>query len=190
MNTPRDSQGRTSSNSSIAGAYWAASLSPGSPAPPPPPQSNIYPGHHAFFHPTQTTDSQFNPYASQTGLPTPGPIDNIPPAPTQGNSKIAIPRLSAPSSTRGRRRSARACEPCRQRKIKCDGIRPVCGQCVYHKNRCTYEDVKRVRDQKMLELLSQRVERYESLLRSLEGEVDESTGWRIRKALRVSDHSE
>lgn len=185
MNTPRDSQGHASSTSSNAGAYWAASLSPGSPAPPPPPQSNIYPGQNAFI---PTTNSYFNPYASQTGLPTPGPIDNIPPAPI--NTKVAIPRLSTPNTTRGRRRSARACEPCRQRKIKCDGIRPICGQCVYHNNSCTYEDVKRVRDQKMRELLSQRVERYESLLRSLEGEVDESTGWRIRKALRVSDQSE
>ena len=43
-----------------------------------------------------------------------------------------------------------------------------------------------MRDQKMLELLSQRVERYEGLLRNLEGEVDESTARRIRKALKVS----
>lgn len=188
MNTPQDSQGQTSSNSSNTGAYWAASISPGSSAPPPP-LSSIYPGQHAIISQTHPANPQFNPYMSQTGLPTPGPIDNMPPAPAQANTKVAIPRLSAPSSTRGRRRSARACEPCRQRKTKCDGIRPACGQCVYHNNRCTYEDVKRVRDQKMLELLSQRVERYESLLRDLEGEVDESTGWRIRKALKVSDQS-
>lgn len=185
MNSPRNSQGHTSCNSNNVGAYWAAPLSPGSSAPPPPPQPNIYPSQHAIIPPIQPANSPFNPYTPHTGLPTPGSIDNVPP-PAQVNSKVAIPRLSAPSSARGRRRSARACEPCRQRKIKCDGIRPACGQCVYHNNRCTYEDVKRVRDQKMLELLSQRVERYESLLRSLEGEVDVSTGWRIRKALRVS----
>ncbi|KAJ5471455.1 hypothetical protein N7530_008812 [Penicillium desertorum] len=81
---------------------------------------------------------------------------------------------------RRRRRSARACEACRKRKIKCDGSRPVCGQCVDHK-RCKYEDVKRVRDQKMLDILAHRVERYETLLRDLEGEVDAST------ALNVSE---
>lgn len=183
MNTPQDSQGHTSSNSSNTGAYWP-SLSPGSPVAPPP-QSTLYPVQQAFIAPTQTTNSIRNPLTSQIRLPTPGPIDNIPPVPA--NTKVAIPRLSAPSSARGRRRSARACEPCRQRKIKCDGVRPVCGPCVYHNNRCTYEDVKRVRDQKMLELLSQRVERYENLLRELEGEVDETTGWRIRKALKVND---
>lgn len=105
---------------------------------------------------------------------------------TQASNKVAIPRLNPPSTHHGRRRSARACEPCRQRKTKCDGVRPSCAQCVYHGNRCSYEDVKRVRDQKMLELLSQRVERYEELLRNLEGEVDESTARRIRRALKVS----
>ena len=102
------------------------------------------------------------------------------------NNKVAIPRLAAPTTYRGRRRSAQACKPCRQRKIKCDGVRPTCGQCAYHNNRCVYEDVKRVRDQKMLELLSKRAERYESLLRDLAGDVDAPTARRIRKALKVS----
>lgn len=183
MDTPQDSQGRTSSNSSNTGTYWP-SLTPRSPVAPSP-HSTLYPVQQAFHAPVQTTNSILNPLISQTGLPTPGPIDNIPPVPA--NAKVAIPRLSAPSSTRGRRRSTRACEPCRQRKIKCDGARPACGPCAYHNNRCTYEDVKRIRDQKMLELLSQRVEGYENLLRGLESEVDETTGWKIRKALRVSD---
>jgi hypothetical protein len=43
-----------------------------------------------------------------------------------------------------------------------------------------------VRDQKMLELFSKRAERYESLLRDLEGDVDAPTARRIRKALKVS----
>lgn len=183
MNTPRDSQGRLTPNSNFsnAGAYWAPSLSPSSPAPPPP-QNTLYAGQNPFLTPAQSDSSTINPYSSQSAIPAPGPIDNAAP----GNSKVAIPRLSAPSSSRGRRRSARACEPCRQRKIKCDGIRPACGQCIYHNNRCMYEDVKRVRDQKMLELLSQRVERYETLLRNLEGEVDEPTARRVRKTLKVS----
>lgn len=104
------------------------------------------------------------------------------------NIKVAIPRLAAPTTSRARRRSPRACNPCRQRKIKCDGVRPTCGQCAYHNNRCVYEDVKRVRDQKMLELLSKRAERYESLLRDLEGDVDAPTARRIRKALKVKSY--
>ncbi|KAJ5175601.1 uncharacterized protein N7482_001478 [Penicillium canariense] len=104
-----------------------------------------------------------------------------------GTNKVAIPRAAAPAAQRGRRRSVRACEACRQRKIKCDGDRPTCGQCTYHNNRCVYEDVKRVREQKLLGLLSQRVERYESLLHDLQGDADAPTARRIRKVLRITD---
>lgn len=152
----RNGQNPTPNPSTHVGAYWS-SLSPSSTAPSP----------------------------NQTQTQTPGAIDHA--LQPQGNNapKVAIPRLNAPSTHRARRRSARACEPCRHRKTKCDGARPSCAQCVYHGNRCSYEDVKRVRDQKMLDLLSQRVERYEGLLRNLEGEVDESTAKRIRKVLKV-----
>lgn len=101
-------------------------------------------------------------------------------------NKVAIPRITASNINRGRRRLARACEPCRQRKIKCDGAKPTCGHCAYQGSECTYEDVKRVRDQKELKLLGQRVEQYEHLLRSLEGEVEPPAARRIRKMLKVS----
>ncbi|KAJ5706372.1 hypothetical protein N7536_002061 [Penicillium majusculum] len=102
--------------------------------------------------------------------------------------KVAIPRLAGSDALlHGRRRSARACEPCRQRKIKCDGIRPSCGQCAYHNHSCFYEDVKRVRDQKRLGSLVKRVDTYEALLRELEGEVDPPTARKIKKALKVDE---
>ncbi|QQK43763.1 C6 transcription factor, putative [Penicillium digitatum] len=99
--------------------------------------------------------------------------------------KVAIPRLANPDTLHGRRRSARACEPCRQRKIKCDGVRPLCGQCAYHHHSCSYEDVKRVRDQKRLGSLVKRVDKYEALLRELEAEVDPPTARRIKRALKT-----
>jgi hypothetical protein len=99
--------------------------------------------------------------------------------------KVAIPRLTALTASHRRRRSARACEACRTRKGKCDGVRPVCGQCAYHNKRCTFQDVKRVRDQKMLDTLVQRVDRYEALLRELEVGSDSATTRRIRKELMV-----
>lgn len=101
--------------------------------------------------------------------------------------KVAIPRLAGSDATlHGRRRSARACEPCRQRKIKCDGVRPFCGQCAYQNQQCAYEDVKRVRDQKRLGSLAKRVDAYEALLRDLEAEVDLPTAKKIRNVLKVS----
>ncbi|KAJ5496261.1 hypothetical protein N7463_008248 [Penicillium fimorum] len=99
--------------------------------------------------------------------------------------KVAIPRLAGSDALlHGRRRSARACEPCRQRKIKCDGTRPLCGQCVYNNHTCAYEDVKRVRDQKRLGSLVKRVDTYEALLRDLEVEADPPTARKIKKALK------
>jgi hypothetical protein len=104
-----------------------------------------------------------------------------------GVAKVAIPRAAPYSIHSQRRRSARACEPCRQRKIKCDGNKPVCRQCHEHHVTCSYLDVKRVRDQKQLEVLSHRVKEYESLLRDLETEVDANAARRIRRTLKTSN---
>ncbi|KAJ5895608.1 hypothetical protein N7495_007299 [Penicillium taxi] len=113
-------------------------------------------------------------------VPVPSRIENFEPP----RNKVAIPRGPASKPSQGRRRSARACEPCRQRKIKCDGATPSCGQCAYFNKECSYEDIKRIRTEKQLVHLSQQVERYEVLLRDLEGEADASTARRIRKALK------
>ncbi|CBF82446.1 uncharacterized protein ANIA_11185 [Aspergillus nidulans FGSC A4] len=100
--------------------------------------------------------------------------------------KIAIPRATAARTTFQRRRSARACEPCRQRKVKCDAARPVCQKCREHGLECSYMDIKRIRDQKQLGLLNEKVERYEKLLKQLETEVDPTTARIIRRTLSVS----
>ena len=101
-------------------------------------------------------------------------------------AKVAIPRTAGgDSGTYRRQRSARACEPCRNRKIKCDGNKPMCRQCVEQKITCTFLDVKRVREQKQLGTLGRKVERYEELLRELEPDVDITAAKRIRRALKV-----
>ncbi|GKZ25024.1 hypothetical protein AbraIFM66951_000997 [Aspergillus brasiliensis] len=136
----------------------------------------------------------FRPYSLPQFMDRPGPY------PYQSSSssshevsgsaaKVAIPRTTSASSQSQRRRSARACEPCRQRKIKCDGNKPVCRQCIDHNVSCFFVDVKRVRDQKQLGLLGKKVEQYEHLLQDLEREVDENAARRIRKVLRGSDIS-
>lgn len=184
MNHPQDSGslGHTSPSSDPFSTelIWTSSMSPGPSAPPTVP---IYPGHNPFFPPIQPQVASANAWQPYSSTPA-SSIDQ--PSPASNNNKVPIPRLAAPTAFHGRRRSARACEACRQRKIKCDGNRPACRQCVYHNQHCSYEDVKRVREQKQLELLTRRVGRYESLLRSLEGEVDAPTAARIRKALKVS----
>lgn len=165
---PPDAASSVPSNNS---GVWMSSVGSMSPSL----QENIYQGQPSLFPPILVnTPWENTPISPKTNA-----------APGLSAPKVAIPRLSAPTATRGRRRSARACEACRTRKTKCDGVRPTCGQCTYHGNRCTYEDVKRVRDQKMLDVLARRVDRYETLLRSLEEESDPATTRRIRKTLKV-----
>ena len=71
-------------------------------------------------------------------------------------AKVAIPRLKAKpdvagdGTTRsgGRHRVNHACEPCRHRKTKCSGERPVCRHCQDFKIDCYYADGKRDRAKK------------------------------------------
>jgi hypothetical protein len=108
-----------------------------------------------------------------------------PPQDTMTAPKIAIPQATSAKTSSQRRRSARACEPCRRRKVKCDSGRPECRKCGEHGLSCSYIDIKRIRDQKQLGLLSRKVERYEKLLGQLENDLDPETMKRIRKALSV-----
>ncbi len=72
-------------------------------------------------------------------------------------AKIAIPRLrrgsggasAGGSSTVGdKHRVTHACEPCRHRKTKCSGDRPVCKHCDDFRINCVYADGKRDRTKK------------------------------------------
>ncbi|KAL7649398.1 transcription factor [Aspergillus niger] len=100
--------------------------------------------------------------------------------------KVAIPRIMCDSSKSQVRRCRKACGPCRQRKTKCDGNKPVCRPCVDHNVSCFYTDVKRVRDRKQLSVLQRKIEQYEQLLHDLE-EVDGNVARRVRTALRGPD---
>lgn len=57
---------------------------------------------------------------------------------TVESGKVAIPRQSAASTPRYSRRVPRACESCRQRKIKCSGDTPICRQCKELRISCSY----------------------------------------------------
>ncbi|KAJ5908749.1 hypothetical protein N7495_001431 [Penicillium taxi] len=106
-------------------------------------------------------------------------LDSIPP-----RTKVAIPRGPTPRASQWQRRLGRACESCRRRKIKCSGDRPTCGQCAYCGKDCVYKDIKRIRIEKHLALLSKYAECYEALLRGIEGKVDASIARRIKKLFK------
>ncbi|EAU38568.1 predicted protein [Aspergillus terreus NIH2624] len=135
----------------------------------------------------------FNPYSLPHTIDRP-PLDAYPSSSSRSSydlsatvPKVAIPRATSISTHSQRRRSARACEPCRQRKIKCDGNKPACRQCLDQNVQCHYVDVKRVRDQKQLSVLTRKVHRYEKLLGEIEHESEGMVARRIRRTLRTSD---
>lgn len=72
--------------------------------------------------------------------------------------KMPIPRLRRENESQaglhssgsgdGKQRVSHACEPCRQRKTKCSGERPVCKHCEDFNITCGYADGKRDRTRK------------------------------------------
>lgn len=101
------------------------------------------------------------PPLSQSPAP---PVFRIPGSPRSASqdphpakaAKVAIPRLKRSSDggserlsrSGGRHRVNHACEPCRHRKTKCSGERPVCRHCQDFKITCYYADGKRDRVKK------------------------------------------
>lgn len=60
--------------------------------------------------------------------------------PDSGKGSIAIARTAGSASYERpeRARTSHACEPCRERKTKCDGERPSCRRCLHTGNPCHY----------------------------------------------------
>ncbi|KGO48919.1 Signal recognition particle, SRP19 subunit [Penicillium expansum] len=97
----------------------------------------------------------------------------------------SIPGSSfAPSLLRGplaggrqitRNRASYSCHTCRRRKVKCDKIHPICGNCVKNNTECIY-DVSSQKDDDGRESSSQHthgVKRRREMPRTLEEDVDE-----------------
>jgi len=69
----------------------------------------------------------------------------IAPAPSRSSSDNATSpshsnfSYEGTSSSGPRRKLAVACDACRQRKQKCDGLRPICTPCKTRKTDCSYE---------------------------------------------------
>lgn len=79
----------------------------------------------------------------------------------QSTAKIAIPRLhrepdmasaTGSSAVGDKHRVTHACESCRHRKTKCSGDRPTCKHCEDFNLTCIYEDGKRDRTRKSVDV--------------------------------------
>lgn len=127
-----------------------------------------------------STNTNYNSESMASSLSS-SATGNIP------GGKVPIPRASVRPQHHSRRRVTRACEACRYRKIKCDGIRTTCSQCEENRISCVYSDRKTLRDKKRLEHLSRKMEEYKALLQGLSATVDDHSASKIRTALEVYD---
>jgi hypothetical protein len=101
-------------------------------------------------------------------------------------NKIPIQRVvrDRPESRGGR--TSRACDACRQRKMKCDGAKPSCSQC--HAQgiaTCVYSGTKIEQERMQLESAKAKIEAYEKLLRDIYHRVEASIAKRIENVLQV-----
>ncbi|KAL9600563.1 MAG: hypothetical protein Q9219_003109 [cf. Caloplaca sp. 3 TL-2023] len=143
---------------------------------------------------------------SQPSLPpTRSPDGSIPspllsqPTSSNGGAKVPIPRLrratdgssrSKPSTSfDSKHRVTHACEPCRQRKTKCSGERPVCKHCEDFRIACVYADGKRDRTKREYNIMAAQVADYKDLLQDLSDRVCDEDQLRIQKLLGADDRS-
>ncbi|CAO3689252.1 unnamed protein product [Rhizopus stolonifer] len=73
-----------------------------------------------------------------------------------------------------RQRVSKACEQCRRKKVKCDGMLPFCGNCTSTSIGCTYKESTRKRGppKGYIEAIEGRLHRLEALLGSIVQEDD------------------
>ncbi|KAJ4984908.1 C6 transcription factor [Stagonosporopsis vannaccii] len=86
--------------------------------------------------------------------------------------------LRTPRVVNGSRRSkyvSKACEPCRQRRAKCDGQKPACSPCVNKSIDCQYSvasDGRKPASKSYVQLLRDRIEMLECILRKHSIDID------------------
>ncbi|RDW74665.1 putative C6 transcription factor [Aspergillus mulundensis] len=106
----------------------------------------------------------------------------VPPEHSQ-NSKVAIPRSVSSTAVSTRGRVSRACENCREQKVKCSGQRPSCQRCQESGVQCSYGDRKREKLARRLSDLTARVESFENLLQNIYPNLDSLSAQYVEQIL-------
>ncbi|KAL2853454.1 fungal-specific transcription factor domain-containing protein [Aspergillus pseudoustus] len=99
------------------------------------------------------------------------------------NSKVAIPRSVSANTVPNRGRVSRACENCRDQKVKCSGQRPTCQRCQESGIQCSYGDRKREKMARRLSDLSARVQTFETLLQNIYPNLDSLSAQYVEQIL-------
>ncbi|KAF9565741.1 hypothetical protein CPC08DRAFT_704439 [Agrocybe pediades] len=116
-----------------------------------PPQLTHLPMPHSTSRPVLAIDTAHPTPSQRHHMPVqqqqprhdlyPGDVRNAPPRQVQDPSSTGSSSRAAPSHRVKPPRSKKitvACNFCRSRKLKCDGGRPTCGQCLKRNNPCDY----------------------------------------------------
>ncbi|OWZ44649.1 hypothetical protein C356_03258 [Cryptococcus neoformans c45] len=84
------------------------------------------------------------------------------------DSEESSSRSALPPSKRRVRHASRACDECRRRKIRCDGIVPQCTICKNRDSACEYKDEdRRKTNLEHIEDINARMDRFEKLVENL-----------------------
>ncbi|KAJ5366682.1 hypothetical protein N7541_000623 [Penicillium brevicompactum] len=102
----------------------------------------------------------------------------------QANAKVPIPRTAQSTRWIARGRVSRACENCRDKKVKCSGNRPVCDRCRNTGAACFYGDRKKEKTVKELKELTSQISALQSLVRNFYPTLDASSSQLVDQTLR------
>ncbi|KAI9315896.1 hypothetical protein BX666DRAFT_265899 [Dichotomocladium elegans] len=99
-----------------------------------------------------------------------GSPDSITPDSSKKSLKQKDPPGPATNAQNRRNKTTRACDECRKRKVKCDGVQP-CARCRKSETPCVFAKIppKRGPPKQYVELLEQRLQVIERALQSIDG---------------------
>ncbi|KAK7207261.1 fungal-specific transcription factor domain-containing protein [Myxozyma melibiosi] len=103
---------------------------------------------------------------------------------SQGQGQNISSQSASPQTASRGPRISHACEPCRIRKTKCSGDKPVCSHCQSFGIGCYYANNKRDRTKEELQNLRGKVTKYESILKKLQRTLPRSSREDIDDVLR------
>ncbi|KAL4917515.1 fungal-specific transcription factor domain-containing protein [Aspergillus aurantiobrunneus] len=132
-----------------------------------------------FLQPSFPSQTAPEATSSQSEIPT----NAAAPPEHSLNSKVAIPRSGTSTAAPSRGRVSRACENCRDQKVKCSGQRPTCQRCQESGIQCSYGDRKREKMARRLSDLTAQVESFETLLQNIYPNLDSQSAQYVEQFL-------
>ncbi|KAG8791130.1 hypothetical protein FRC12_010115 [Ceratobasidium sp. 428] len=109
--------------------------------------------------------------ACSNDWPSPRPIDPAHASTGPDDPAMSTSTGAGPSKRRGQY-ATRACNGCRRRRVKCDGVQPVCGTCAHNSRECDWSadfDARRPGTKSLVDSLRARIQQLEAEVEQLRG---------------------